>query len=385
MRERGFLTGATVVAVFVLATAAAFAAVEWRARDNGEAFDLVRWQLASFPNKWLFDLGAPLRNDPAPDDAVARWFSLDDRGSDEGRALESAVEAVIEGRIDAVIAEQGLGLPRGPLPVLPPVDLELAGAPRVLVVSPRARIERVRADLLRPDVSLEAQLALEQASDREDVSLSALVVPSGGVATYPAVVNDSSSYRGVVGTGAHEWVHHYLSFYPLGWFYFSSNEARTINETVADIVGSEIAALVLERWGDPTPPDRAVASPRGMPAAAEAQSVLSATERDSILRDLRLEVDALLAEGRIEEAELRMEVVRTELEAAGVFIRRINQAYFAWYGTYAARADSVDPLGPQLRELRERAGSLSRFLELVRGATARDDIERLLEEAQAPS
>jgi hypothetical protein len=74
-----------------------------------------------------------------------------------------------------------------------------------------------------------------------------------------------------------------------------------------------------------------------------------------------------------------MELVRAELEAGGVFIRRINQAYFAWYGTYAARPDSVDPIGPQLRELRERAGSLARFLELVRGATTRDDVARLLE------
>ena len=63
----------------------------------------------------------------------------------------------------------------------------------------------------------------------------------------------------------------------------------------------------------------------------------------------------------------------------GISIRRINQAYFAWYGTYAARADAVDPLGDQLRELRERAGSLARFLELVRGVTTRAEVEALLE------
>jgi hypothetical protein len=76
-----------------------------------------------------------------------------------------------------------------------------------------------------------------------------------------------------------------------------------------------------------------------------------------------------------------METVRRELGDGGYRVRRINQAYFAWYGTYAARPDSVDPLGPQVRELRARAGSLPRFLELIRAATTREDVARLLEEA----
>ena len=100
------------------------------------------------------------------------------------------------------------------------------------------------------------------------------------------------------------------------------------------------------------------------------------------MRELRLEVDALLAEGRIETAERRMEETRLQLEEAGVYIRRVNQAYFAWLGTYAARADSVDPLGSQLRELRERRGSVARFLTTVREARSRTDVSRLLERAE---
>ena len=44
-----------------------------------------------------------------------------------------------------------------------------------------------------------------------------------------------------VGTAAHEWVHHYLAFYPLGASYFRSQDLRTLNETVADVVGDEVA------------------------------------------------------------------------------------------------------------------------------------------------
>src|SRR5690606_32829566 len=99
-----------------------------------------------------------------------------------------------------------------------------------------------------------------------------------------------------------------------------------------------------------------------------------------VLRELRLEVDALLQEGRIEEAERRMEEVRLHLQEAGIEIRRINQAYFAWFGTYAARPDATDPLGGYLREIMVRSGSLPAFLENVRGTGSRADVIEVLVE-----
>ncbi|MDA0256458.1 MAG: hypothetical protein O3C25_01770, partial [Chloroflexi bacterium] len=103
-----------------------------------------------------------------------------------------------------------------------------------------------------------------------------------------------------------------------------------------------------------------------------------------VLRALRLEVDELLASGRVAEAERRMEQVREELGDEGIRIRRINQAYFAWFGSYAARADSVDPLGDELRELRERLGSHDAFLDEVRGVTSRAQVRELAERAGGP-
>ncbi len=35
-------------------------------------------------------------------------------------------------------------------------------------------------------------------------------MPSGGVATYPAIVTDQGGYAATLETAAHEWVHHYL-------------------------------------------------------------------------------------------------------------------------------------------------------------------------------
>ena len=354
---------------------------ELREAEAHEEFDvaqLVRWELGALANKWLFAAGAPLRDDPEPDEALAAWFALGDRRDAEGRRLENVAESAIEGRVDAAIREQGLSFPLplpGALQVWPPLDIELTASPHVLVISPRTEIRRQEQRVLQFGLGRDALLEIEREAEERDASIAAFVAPTGGVAFYPAIVSDANSYRGAVGTAAHEWVHHYLTFYPLGRAYFTDDDAQTINETVASLVGNELRDAVIERFGDPTPP----LAPA--PAAAPAPDI----DRSTVLRELRLEVDALLAEGKVEEAERRMEEVRLLLADHGVSIRRINQAYFAWYGTYAARADAVDPLGNQLRELRERAGSLARFLELVRSVTTRAEVEALLEAPAGPS
>ncbi len=380
--RRGTL--ALVVAAALVAAALWAGLLALRFEGEGRRFDFLRWEIASVPNKWLHALGAPLRDDPAADEAIARYFALDDRGGSEAARLESAVEAAIEGRIDAVLTELRVD-GRIPLPgsVFPPVDVELALPPRVLVTSPRDRIERVGDELLRPGMTLDQATALERAVEERDAGLSALALRTGGVALYPAVVSASRSYAGTVGTAAHEWTHHYLAFYPLGASYFRSQELRTLNETVADVVGDEVAARVIARFGDPT----------GAGASATADEAASPggdapDPRDEVaaraLRALRLEVDELLAAGRLAEAERRMEQVRAELAEEGIRIRRINQAYFAWFGSYAARADSVDPLGDELRELRRRLGSLDAFLDELRGVTSRAQVRELSERAGGP-
>ncbi len=362
--------------IFLAAFAFALATLAWRDARSGDAFDFVRWERSAISNKWLNLIGAPLRDDPDAGEAIARYFDLDDYTTEEARQLENVVEATIEGRVDQVIAELGID-GRLPLPgsVFPPVDIELASTPRALVISPRDHVERIDTDLLRPDLTLDDAIALEVAAE-VDPTRSAIVVGTGGVATYPAVVREGRSYTSTVATAAHEWVHHYLTFYELGLRYNGSSDLRTINETVADIAGDEIAAIVIERFGDPTianePPVASTATSPSEPAPPE-------VDQNRVLRDLRLEVDELLDAGLIEDAEARMEQVRLELCDADYCIRRINQAYFAWYGTYAAREDAVDPLGDQLRELRDQLGSLESFLATVRGIGSRAEVEQSLQ------
>ena len=83
------------------------------------------------------------------------------------------------------------------------------------------------------------------------------------------------------------------------------------------------------------------------------------------MRETRLRADELLAAGNIEEAEVYMEERRRVFVENGHLIRKLNQAYFAFYGTYATSAASVSPIGGQMEELRRRSGSVGEFLKTV--------------------
>jgi hypothetical protein len=86
------------------------------------------------------------------------------------------------------------------------------------------------------------------------------------------------------------------------------------------------------------------------------------------MRKTRLRVEELLAAGKVEEAEAYMEQRRQKLVEMGYYIRKLNQAYFAFYGSYAAGkgwAAETNPIGEQMHSLRERSPSLPDFLSTV--------------------
>jgi hypothetical protein len=97
------------------------------------------------------------------------------------------------------------------------------------------------------------------------------------------------------------------------------------------------------------------------------------------MRALRVEVEALLADGKVEEAEALMDAKRDEFEEKGVFVRRINQAYFAFGGFYADTPASIDPIGPKLADVFEDSGSPGEFVRRVRGIESVGDLDALVE------
>jgi hypothetical protein len=62
----------------------------------------------------------------------------------------------------------------------------------------------------------------------------------------------------------------------------------------------------------------------------------------------------------------------------GYAIRKLNQAYFAFHGSYGTGAAATSPLGPKLEELRSLTPDVRTFLETVRGLTSPEELERVL-------
>jgi hypothetical protein len=73
-----------------------------------------------------------------------------------------------------------------------------------------------------------------------------------------------------------------------------------------------------------------------------------------------------------------MEQKRTFLASKGYYIRRLNQAYFAFYGTYAAGPISVNPIGDELRAFRDLNTSLSEFINRVSSITSRNELHSII-------
>ena len=91
----------------------------------------------------------------------------------------------------------------------------------------------------------------------------------------------------------------------------------------------------------------------------------------------RVTVDRLLAEGKVEEAEAYMEQRRRFFWEHGYHIRKLNQAYFAFYGAYAAApggAAGEDPVGAAVRRLRAQSPSVVAFLKRMAWMWSYEDL-----------
>jgi hypothetical protein len=70
-----------------------------------------------------------------------------------------------------------------------------------------------------------------------------------------------------------------------------------------------------------------------------------------------------------------------QLVEKGYNLRKLNQAYFAFHGSYALSPTSIDPIGPQIRQLRAANPSLRAFLNRVGWLNSYEDYLAWLKEA----
>jgi len=376
---------------------------------RGYEFDLVGWEVSNFLDKWVHRAREFIpwvgTSDEEKRERLDRYLALNgeiktakrdiertasgsDLGSDqstllqdhldelekERRGLRNDVEELMESIIDAVLRDLGIG-ELGPV-TWPPVDFRLDSTPRVLVTSPRDRIHRLESILIDSDITLTERQAVEDAV-YDNSGLSAIVLGTGGVATFPTVIPNDRDLLSTLDVAAHEWLHAYLIFKPLGRAYWTSGDLATVNETVANLFGEEVGRLTYERLTGETlpPPDPFI--PDVYPNSGEFRF-------REFMRETRINVDEILEDGNVYGAEAYMDKRRIDLHGHGIFIRKINQAYFAFNGSYGDNPASVSPIGEQVQELRMYVENVADLVKTIQGINSYEGfLQRLDRERSA--
>ncbi|HUE99039.1 MAG TPA: hypothetical protein VMN99_07270 [Anaerolineales bacterium] len=298
------------------------------------------------------------------------------------RSLAPVAEAALQSQISEALAELGLTMSGQPIP---PVLYRTSSTPLALIVSQRSVIQQIANISVLPTLTLDDRIRLED-EVANSLDVSTLVVPIGGVGVYPTMVMETTDLRWTLDTIAHEWTHNYLSLRPLGINYSTTPELRTMNETTASIVGSEIGTYVLERY---YPELLASGFAPGLGLVSLNESSLPSNRLDdpppfdfrAEMHETRVTADELLADGKIEDAESYMEQRRQTLWENGYLLRKLNQAYFAFHGAYAdvpGGAAGQDPVGPAVRALREQSDSLADFINTISWMTSFEQLQQTI-------
>ena len=301
-------------------------------------------------------------------------------------SLAPFAESALQSQLSEALAELGLTMAGQ---ALPPTLYHVSSTPLALIVAPRDHIHQIANISVLPTLTLDEQIKLED-KVAQSLDVSTLVVGIGGVGVYPTMVTETTDLRWMLETIAHEWTHNYLNVRPLGLNYSTTHELRTMNETTASIVGSEVGHLVLQNYY----PEMLASSASSSLSASRGlisfdQSFLPSDRLDdpppfdfrAEMHETRVTADEMLAQGKIEEAEVYMETRRQLFWDNGYLLRKLNQAYFAFHGAYAdvpGGAAGEDPVGPAVRALREQSASLEDFINTIAWMTSFEQLQEAI-------
>jgi hypothetical protein len=296
------------------------------------AFDYVKWE---------FDIATTRENDVVP--KVNPPLSKKDLMSN----------------ILKVLTQEGIK-------VFPPLNIYFGKPPLLLVVSPRDRVEYFDRAVLSPDLVLPEIVKLE--SSIESLGPSCMVTDLGGFGgVYPPIVAGTPDLNYMINAGVEEWLHQYMALRPLGLRYLLDSvgipqdpDVITMNETAVGIVSREIGNEVYAKYYAESWP-----KPARTP---------SSFDFDTEMREARAHLDMFLARGDIQGGQNYLEMERRVFESNGYYIRKLNQAYFAFHGIYGYDPAAVSPIYSDLQKLRAGSASLRAFLDNVAAMNSYADL-----------
>lgn len=331
---------------------------------SGNQFSIGRWIIEETFRKLrdAFTVSQPM---DLPDRLrIFKEYSIELEKQELHREKVALVEEMIASDVTEALRECGVR------PFPPPV-FRVVNPPNILVISHRNQIRQtaISGTVLRPHLSENQIEEIEKFISQADPQLCGMVTNLGGLALFPPILNlyHPPTLMNVAG---HEWCHIYLFFSPLG---FGNQVLKrglsVIEENVCNIVGREIFETIAKNYG--------------WQKLGESKSVSGEYPPNLILRELRQRVDQLLKDGRIEEAETAMEEGRQSLNRlyGREWIRKLNQAYFAFHGNYGGPESGKDPTRDYLLAIRRRSANLREFLRKVRRIKEYEDLVRLAQTA----
>tara|TARA_B100000579_G_scaffold434916_1_gene456967 strand:- start:45314 stop:46291 length:978 start_codon:yes stop_codon:yes gene_type:complete len=292
---------------------------------SGQQFNLLTWELKKLPKKTIDIFVSSELTELEVKEILQK----------ENISNKNELELFFQEEVTELIKEE-----LGKEFLFPPLAVSLEKPPKVLIVSPRDRISQKIAILINNDISMKEIELIENTID--SLNLSSIILDTGGFAAYPSIVNIKKDYNFLISTISHEWLHHYLFFFPLGRSYFKGGDMIFINETLADLFAIQITNN------------------------KKTEESISDKFFKPFMKETREKVDKLLINNEVEMAEKYMNQRVLELNEKGYKVRKINQAYFAFYGNYGTSPSSTHNYHKKLSDLLITYDSFAEFLNEIK-------------------
>ena len=312
-------------------------------------------------SKSVSELKSEIRNAAAPYALKLTDWEIENIYTPVRESSYVNTSALVE-HIESILDEENIS-------VFPAVRERITRPPLLLVISPKEKISYLDRIMLSPDLNDEQIEAVEKQVD--ELKLSSLVVEIGGFgAAYPAIVSPDLNTKQLVAAAVEEWAHQYLAFRPLGFLYFLDSlgfsqppDVVSMNETLAGMIADEIGGKVYGRYYRDT--NKRIGAVKTEPDF----------NFDREMKETRKNVDLMLDENRVNEAEQYMESRRLLFVQHGYKIRKLNQAYFAFHGIYGQDPCAVSPVYDDMKRLRDSYTDFAGFVKDVSSMTGYQDLQ----------